>query len=424
MLLSKSFDCKGLWWLPNEKVARGGILTYSPTKGIYLEVFGSLNESGFNRSQLLKEFQTIEGNSHQYQSITLIGCLCLGVKISTNTTLQIERYKCKGIIIGSHHYSIDLDTPLFNSVTISSPHLTAWMDSTKEPVRKLLDEGFSYEEGIIQTCTLADNMQVSFQKCYIRHADQIKFQITPQVQLTLSSNHGICLNQIYYYIERFADLLSLICLGTPAIETIHIKEKDESSNIHIAHYLPDRLPYAKSVKKLPYLLFHYKDLQKYGLSLQELLDQWFNIDKDIEPIREHLINSINLRSQFSTIDFQTITYALEGFYHRFRGHNDKREKLKDRIKALKDEFENIECISLANINPKAIADTRNYYSHFYFRPNDIIYEGVELIDQTLILRKLLMCCVLRLIGFTYEAINIIMKQNIDLRITANQAIDE
>lgn len=419
MLLSKTFDCKGLWWLPNEKVARGGILTYSPTDGIYLEVFGSLNESGFNRSQLLKEFQTIEGNSHQYKSITLIGCLFLGVKISTNTTLKIERYKCKGIIIGPHHYEIDLDKPLFNSVTISSPHLTAWMDSTNEPIQKLLDECYSYEEGIIQTCTLTDNLQVSFQKCYARHANQIKFQITPQVQLTLSSNHGICLNQIYYYIERFADLLALICLGTPSIETIRIKEKDE-----IAHYLPDRSPYAKSVKDLPYPLFRYKDLPRYGLSLQELLDQWFNIDKDIEPIREHLINSINLRSQFSTIDFQTITYALEGFYHRFRGNNDTRKKLKDKIKAIKDEFENVECISLANINPKAIADTRNYYSHFYFRPNDIIYEGAELIELTLILRKLLMCCILRLIGFTYDAINIIMKQNIDLRITANQAIDK
>lgn len=285
--------------------------------------------------------------------------------------------------------------------------------------KKLLDECFSYEEGIIQTCALADNLQVSFQKCYARHADQIKFQITPQVQLTLSSNHGICLNQIYYYIERFADLLALICLGTPSIETIRIKEKDE-----IAHYLPARSPYAKSVKDLPYPLFRYKDLPRYGLSLQELLDQWFNIDKDIEPIREHLINSINLRSQFSTIDFQTITYALEGFYHRFRGNNDTRKKLKDKIKALKDEFENVECISLANINPKAIADTRNYYSHFYFRPNDIIYEGAELIELTLILRKLLMCCILRLIGFTYDAINIIMKQNIDLRITANQAIDK
>lgn len=418
--LYDSFSCRGTWFLPNEKSAKVGILTYSQSDGIVLEILEPCKKAINFDTQ--KEIPWIVGSSREHSHITLIGCLCIGHDFSTNTSLRTTVYRCKGIIVGGGRYfDIDLNTPAFDEIVITSPHLTEWMAAVRELFQMLNKDDFMCCSQIVEQFYLSDEIKVEFRKCYEKFANSMRFNVTPHVKLAIMSSKKISLNQMYYYVERFADFLTLSCLSCPSIELINLNLHDDSGNCDTACYYPDRSPYAYKVKDIPLPLFRYVRLAEYGVSFPQLLQRWFNIDRDVEPIREHLINSVNLRSRISTIDFQILAYALEGFSKRFR--NIKDGTLGNRINALCQEFGDIQCVSQAQINPKAIADTRNYYSHFYFRkPQDIIYEGKELVDQTLSLRKLLICCILSLIGFTHEAINAMMGNDIDIIITRNKMI--
>ena len=133
----------------------------------------------------------------------------------------------------------------------------------------------------------------------------------------------------------------------------------------------------------------------------------------VMPIRNHLFNSIQRKSVFTSLDFLIVVQALEGYHRRFVSFQKKgRITLKDRLEDLIQIYSSdVLKIKNSNLIVQVVVDTRDYFSHFFARntkPN--LVEGIELLELTMMLRLLLICCVLDLIGFTKQKINNIVER--------------
>jgi hypothetical protein len=111
-----------------------------------------------------------------------------------------------------------------------------------------------------------------------------------------------------------------------------------------------------------------------------------------------------------SVDFLIVFQALEGFHTRFKGKKKKIDITK-RIEELTDEFAYITEIN--NIPINIAVNSRNYYSHLYQEDSRKIFEGYELYKLTSTLRKLLMCCVLKYVGFSDNEIKSIIESSKD-----------
>lgn len=130
------------------------------------------------------------------------------------------------------------------------------------------------------------------------------------------------------------------------------------------------------------------------------------------PILHHLIDSIQQRSIFKSIDFLVVVQALEGCQRRFFDNEPQKDKnLEQRLKNLKNSFEK-EVLAARGINIKCTVDSRGYYSHFYERAADMQFaESVDLYNLTNQLRYLLICCLLHELGLDNGKINEVIQKH-------------
>lgn len=84
----------------------------------------------------------------------------------------------------------------------------------------------------------------------------------------------------------------------------------------------------------------------------------------------------------------------------------KKVLLKERYQEIIDKFCGIDKVHSMQFDVKAAVDSRNYYSHFFpKKPNQKIYDGIELFDLYKKMRVLLICCLLDFMGFDNISIN-------------------
>jgi len=134
----------------------------------------------------------------------------------------------------------------------------------------------------------------------------------------------------------------------------------------------------------------------------------------LAPIRYHLIASIKQKKIFTSLDFLILVQSLEGYHRRFIQKKIKVPKgeseLKLRLNELIQIFNSIDWIKNKPINLLHVVNSRNYYSHFFER-NENVLDGKELYFLTEQLRILLICCVLNLIGLEIPLINKLLNKN-------------
>ncbi|MDP3441447.1 MAG: hypothetical protein Q8T08_01170, partial [Ignavibacteria bacterium] len=75
-----------------------------------------------------------------------------------------------------------------------------------------------------------------------------------------------------------------------------------------------------------------------------------------------------------------------------------------------DLFKGVNKITNNPINITHVVSSRNYYSHFFDRNKNVL-DGVKLFYLTNQLRNLLICCVLRLLGFDIGLTNKLLNEN-------------
>ena len=129
------------------------------------------------------------------------------------------------------------------------------------------------------------------------------------------------------------------------------------------------------------------------------------------PIISHLIDSITFRRVFTENDFLIIAQALDGYNKRFLhigGH------FNNILNGMFKKYENLTIFHSDVFNGDSIAATRNYFAHLADESsikNNVVRNGKKLYDMTQMMRKLLICYLMELVGFSIDDVEKITKKS-------------
>ena len=398
----EAFEHKGVFHLPGFDELVSGIVSYSPEQGIRLDLIGSL-KSSIQELFFNQKVDCINGEIETGKDVTLFNCFSSFTGNST-CSFVVERYKCSYMLIGlsvSSHSECK-----YKQAICSFPVLPFWCQPQKLNTHR--------RDSHILSCSIElDNL----------FSDIIGIKISNDKTLTLCENCGFkadlstksltfnentiarfdyesprSLENITYDTQIFADFLSFMTLDLQECSSIRI-ELEENKSAWLIHKPTIELNMKKNV--MGEFLAKYEQIKEY---LPELISTWYD-NKKSRPIVAHLIDSITYRKVFTENDFLMVIQALDGYSKRY--YSNKNKGLSERIQEIYDKYKSLYIFCNESFDAHSIAHTRNYYSHLY---DESTLQGDELIDPialyntTGVIRKLLICCVMELVGFSVSQI--------------------
>lgn len=414
--MKNELQIDGYWWLPSipdNKIAG----TFYNTSNQYLKVFGSFYPNDILSSSKRESPSIILGEDEKGNKITLIE---ISKKETRNISglFSILQYQIQYCIKGIHLNSInDL---IFNEIEFRIESLTSWRNYY--PVKHSIpckndkltsDFNLSYsassEEKVYE---LGNEFELSINhRAYPREIHKEEIIVTQYHIASIKSKNNKSFTELLDKAYRFKFFLNMATVRqndfltlnlysnelndgakTPKTIELFFNQKSQAGSYQITG---DNKKY----------LFDFLDVEEF---FPKLIKKWFSFDKEMMPIIHHLINSLEEKNTFNSTDFLIVVQALEGYHHRFI--NPKKTDLKVRLKYLANLFSR-EIAHFSDVNMQHVANTRNYYSHFYKKKNTII-QGIELYHVTKKLRYLLICCLLKEIGIEIEKIKIIMQKHL------------
>ena len=428
--MEESREFKGIWYLPNNRDnAVTGVLYYHKKQFIRLELIGSLS----NQDNPMKIFfedengssQIIYGESSDAKKITLISCHKREQSLNLSCTFPLTSFDCQYIVIGSH--ISNKNEKCFNKIKVKIPVLSQWLIPT------LIEDRFISENDFPSNYEL---------KIPLNQKTNIEVEINSNFKLSLISMSSFSgqvnypnvlkINQFTLFeVESISGKVSFYELLDQSYLFIHFISlasltKQEPTEICLFDYDDFQVNYDERIFNTTEILYliQKEDLHDQKISLlfnfdkiktefPEIIKKWYSVSNDLAPIRNHLFNSIQRKSVFTSLDFLIVVQALEGYHRRFVSFQKKgRITLKDRLEDLILIYSSdVLKIKNSNFIVQVVVDTRDYFSHFFARntkPN--LVEGIELLELTVKLRLLLICCVLDLIGFNKQKINNIVER--------------
>ncbi|MFA5970777.1 MAG: HEPN domain-containing protein [Lentimicrobiaceae bacterium] len=415
--MNEKFEHKGYFFLPESPGIRvAGILSFLPGENILIEIFGSLNgDFGLGELLDLKSEKIIQGDLSNSKKVTLINCT-VSFDYNLSSSFPLIKYRCSYLVVGGHLN--DITEKKFDFTNISFSNLFEWLGERTIKVKMKFDEQNSFNEAnfnISKSLILDRCFQID-QKCNIHlisgnrfysesNSEAYHLREEPFVKL-VSHNEK---ESIIYFKDKallFRQFLEFAFLKPVAITELTLYDKNnfqgKGKNKLFHRY---DLFFDENINQPPavidHALFDFKEVSEY---FGDIIKKWFSINAELAPIRNHLLDSIRPKKFFNSNDFLIIIQSLEGYHQRFIKSKVKEPKLKDRLKELTTKFEFVELIRISCIDIQKVVSTRGYYSHFYPNKKNVL-EGKDLYNLTNDLRKLLICCVLDLLGFNQELIN-------------------
>lgn len=392
---------KGIWWLsdtPSRKVS--GSLSILSNGDVVLESIGELEDNDFlssssNNSQL----SSIWGVDSNDTPISVFG-FEVGISKNTSCSFSIVRYNVQVAVIGAHLKSWD-EKRNYN-VKVCIPELPLWYRPNNLQSSSHGDEvtittkvgGFKIVSAPIEDdCTLkiAGNTKISFED----------FGLTMKIEqdsiLYFYFSHAISIQEAKRKVFSFEQFMSFATLSPIQCSHFWLIDKDEKTTAKVIEVIERKYPRKVNDRFWEYL-FLFDTIKD---SFSKIITKWFG-EKELFPIRAHLIDSISHKGYFEANDFLIMCQAIEGFYYRFR----KEDKLSNIIDNLINEFSDIRIQEISKNDIPSIRDTRNHLSHLLpSGKKKHVLHGKELYNLNHKLRKLLICCVLNLIGFSNEEMN-------------------
>lgn len=436
--LDHKVEYKGYWFLPSypeNKVA--GVLTYYPNEKIELELLGCFGEYSWNIFNESDHEDIIYGKTADNKEITLIDNY-RSLKINFSADFPIVRYTCNYMVIGKHVKGLDEKRSYWAKARI--PELSFWcqpgaiattMSFDKNNNSKMINMSFSAEyrsrKGDIISVKVNDKTAVKIKKAVRYNGDRFAPEVEQFSYLEIHKKEKSSIREIVSDIFMFEQFLSLATLSIVKSSKITLFDKNTYQQIggtrlyreiHFIHALRERNNLQSAESKMFRNLFDYSDIKDF---YPAIVRKWYNEPIELAPIRDHLINSLEKKHSYGSVDFLIVIQALEGFCRRFRSRKYRKEHgLPERdysdlyamMGSLLDEFGDIELILKCNIDKDSVVDSRNYYSHFMPKQKDSkTLDGYDLYELTMRLRILLICCVLSLYGFDNERINEILNKS-------------
>lgn len=325
----------------------------------------------------------------------------------------------------------DIKEKTFNRVDVKSPLLNEWLYpcSIKQTVTsddKGIVNGASYsvsnaQNGLRCEVTIDDNTKLNL-RCgfslnesdYLMNVELSQYTNFEIEQLNYKTDFFELLNKV----NLFNQFISLASLSSSKIIDITLYDNDnyqslKSGKKHLRavklYYIDSKSTYSE-IKKNTNFLFTYYQIE---LIFPNIIRKWYDVKNNVAPIRTHLLNSIKDQIRFDSLDFLIVAQSLEGYHLRFEPKLKKKNvTLTDRYTALIYQFKDVVKINISDREIKASVDSRNYYSHFYYkRKSLIVLDGLDLYQLTKKLRTLLICCTLSLIGFDNNTINELLSKS-------------
>lgn len=436
--LNKKIEYKGYWYLPSspeKKVA--GILTYYPNNEIILELIGCFDESVSSLFEPQEE-KVIYGNTSDAKEITLLQCH-QSVSINFSADFPIVKYNCNFIVIGKHINSIDEKGKYW--VRFKIPELTYWcypaalnysigFDKNNDNISQTtisFNSAQSNDDNIVSNVQIDNNTSLLIKKGV--NFDTSNLLLNPLFEqytyVEIIKKTETTIKELFSDIRKYEQFISLATFNIVESTDITLFDKEIQEDkskmyykeINLIHRY-NKLENEGRRKRNRDFLFQYSTIKNV---YPEIIQNWYNVPKDLYPIRHHLISSLENKSSYSSVDFLIIIQAIEGFWWRFRDDNykiknaipkKKNTNLNEILNELLKEFDDIELLNKCGIDIEAVVDSRHYYSHFVEqtkKPKKL--DGWFLIKEAKKLRILLICCVLSFVGFEHSKIDAIFKKS-------------
>jgi len=419
MTIEKEY--KGYWFLPNKSENKiAGILYFKPNDKVKLELIGGF-ESKLSDVLKAKNYEVIYGITSSAEKITLFNCSS-SFNLNFSSEYPLTNFKCAYFVLGKHLESFD--DKIFNKIVVDMTSLYNWLpsglirhsiSSTKD---NKLEINFSisqkdyWEKSIRINDTTDIKFLCSFEKTKSNNDDReiilIENTLLEISKINIKSSFTELLNKVNIF-KEFLSLASLLNINYLNIELFDNNDFQELKNGN-KHIYPVSLYYVNKNEHIAQsrnqdFLYKYQDIESL---FPNIIKKWYDVKNDLAPIRNHLIESVIPKQTFTSLDFLILVQALEGFHRRFI--NDKKTNLNKRITFLINKFKDVQKVNLDTNEILWTVGSRDYYSHF-FEKNKETLEGLELSRLSEKLRILLICCVLNLIGFNIDKINLILNKN-------------
>ena len=420
-------EYKGFWFLPNKPENRiPGILYFEANKKIRLELIGGF-ETSIEKIFNNKTIDVIHGITAKNEKISLL--ICHGYSsVNFPSEFHSSNYTCQYFIKGKHLSSISELT--FDIIRVELTSLYEWHpagiirntiefseDGNIKETIVSISKNDSWEETVEIDSEYSlkisgvGNLKSSF--------DHSEYNFTQNTNLEISHNDSKkSFTEFLNKVEIFKQFLSLATLSPINYTQItffdnsdfqELKDGDRILTPIFLNFIQEK---ETPVKREAFrFLFTHADID---VVFSDILKRWYQSKEDLAPIRYHLIASIKPKRIFTSLDFLILVQSLEGYHRRFiqkkimvpKGESELKLRLNELIQI----FNSIDRIKNKPINLLHVVNSRNYYSHFFER-NENVLEGKELYFLTEQLRILLICCVLNLIGLEIPLINKLLNKN-------------
>ena len=444
----------GIWWIPsNPEIQVSGLLKFSSSTGIRLELIGSLQEHSKVNCPIILGVT-------QGKLITL----CENRVIHSRSSIpgfDSERYTVKIAFIGDHFSS--LDEVKFFGVAVEYSHLSDWanlpvikrQEELEEDNYNIRELNFSYtrpetvrgstDQGVL---SLVYTWQDSGQPFQIDFSQSATFEIKSQEEFSFDEWMAKLIFPLQNFITLATDrpnsvtrLLVVSRYGVRSTEdTPHFTKQDISIEvIYRSVYTEAR----QDNRLLPDdLLFQLKDIKE---TFGDTMTRWLEISAELDSVCNLFFSTRYSQTMYQENHFLNIVQAAES-YHRRRRFNrvlpkEEHEKRISRIidNALEEDKEWLkQNLSFSNkpslkerlidlrqetseiISPlitdedsfiNQVRDTRNYLTHYDKSLWKKAVEGEDLHWLTYTLEVLLQTCFLKELGFSPEQCVALFERN-------------
>lgn len=427
----KNEEHKGFWFLPdNIENKVPGILYFDKNKEIRLELIGGFetNVNGVLKNILNnKTVEIIHGVTNKNEKISLL--ICNGQSnLNFPSDFQTTNYFCQYFIKGKHLSDVHEHT--FNRIQADLSCLYDWC-----PLGTIRNTIEFSEDKKVSKIMVSLNKKDYWKKIvsldseyklmifgdgnFIESYDNSEYNFSQNTVLEIAQNKtqksfADLLNKVGLFKQflSFATLspVSYIQLTLFDNSDFHEYENGEKTINPITLYFTENKEIIKP-NKSHLFLFNYKDIE---VEFPSIIKKWYQTKGNLAPIRNHLIASVKPKKVFTSLDFLIIVQSLEGYHRRFIKKKiivpKRQSELELRLNEIIKLFSSVDKIKNNAINLTHVVKSRNYYSHFYYKDENVL-DGNKLYYLTRQLRSLLICCVLNLIGFDIALINKLLNKN-------------
>ncbi len=439
----RKVEYRGVWWLPEDPDREiGGILKFSPSEGVRLELAGALKGS-VNVSEPFAP-ELIFGKIPEKGRVTLYRCLEVHRLVSAGETSDI----IAGIaFLGAH---IDPRHATFSSMTTEAVGLDLWANINwvefpelqellgrsfsvrfhrPDPLEAQLSDGTKVVLGVRVECPKISWLQ-----------REVKLRRNTFAKVNLPSTRPF--EESLESLQAMLDLASLGILHpvTPSLIKGTIEENEgERNEVEILYQVSNQLPIDVSALNLYATLFTLEDIYNH---FQDVICNWFDVRNRLKPVLTLYFATIRAPRMYVESHFLNIVHALEA-YHRLTigGYDlpdDEHQKrvdeiidsappqwrqwlmnklknsnelsLRSRLMEVCDMFPSVTSRLIGNRGERKcfvsrIIDTRNYLTHHDTKLEKRTAQGIALFYLTEKLKVLVECCLLRELGFSNEWIS-------------------